>query len=62
MKSELKIKILLFSHLKYALGKDYIQLTMPEESTFADLEIKLWKIVGNRLPKSLLSLLSMTPR
>ena len=51
MKTEIKVKILLFSHLKYALGKDTIELLMPLESTFADLETKLWKIVDNRLPK-----------
>jgi molybdopterin synthase sulfur carrier subunit len=49
MKSEIKVKILLFSHLKYAIGKDCLVLSIPKGSTFADLENHLWKIVGNSM-------------
>lgn len=37
----IKVKVLLFSHLKHAFGKDELEVTLPEGTTTKDLENQL---------------------
>ena len=49
MVNNIQVRVLCFSHIKHALGKDELRVDLPREATTDQLEAHVRELAGDRL-------------